>query len=431
MKKIYFSHNVCLNSEYDFNIIKEILKKDYIIVDDIKKADTCIYAGCGSRGVWVDDAINEINKIIEKNRNINIITTGCFIAIEPKKIKKFIKTNKLKMLNFNEIVKQYSNKDLNELDNDINQFQNYNLENNKKKGRLNKEKQEIVNFLELLDKKYNSNFTDFYKQTTKGFVFYDKNIANITLTRGCPYKCSYCSIPLGRGKYNSIPLGNIIEKIEYNLKEGINEFLFLGDELGNYGLGTNNDLSKLLDFILSKYDIKISLRYIEPQPFLKHFNTIEKFSKKGKIKLLYIPIQSGSNKILQLMNRPYKIDTNFINKIISLKDKNVILYTNWMVGFPNETIQDIEETKKLMEILNCNINVIVPFSKRPNTPAEKMTQISIKEKEKRYYYLLKTAIELKKRNFELLLNKFNVTKKEKEQLFSMIQNSEMKQTKID
>lgn len=420
MKKIYFAHNVCLNSGYDFNIVKNALKSsNFIIVDNIEEADTYIYAGCGVRGIWVDGAIQEINEALEKNKNLEIIATGCFSAIEPVKILNTVETKHIQLNSFSGIVKNNTDTDFEKEDLKFSQIQSLDDEsNNLKRKRLNELKKSIITDLQKIDKKYGLSATKKYKEITKGFIFYnDEEITeNITITRGCPYKCTYCSIPVGRGnKYTSVSLGNIVKKIEKAIERGVKNFLLLGDELGNYGLGTNDlDFSKLLIFLLEKYDISLSIRYIEPKPFLEHFETIQQYCKTGQIKLLYIPIQSGSNKILKLMNRTYKISQEFVEKILYLKNNtDVVLYTNWMIGFPSETREDIDATKQLMKQLDCHINMVIPFSERPNTLAKQMqNKISVEEKVLRHKQLFDAAKILKVKQFDELLNKIDSDIKE-------------------
>jgi len=437
MKKIYFAHNVCLNSVYDLNIVKNALENsNFIIVDKIEEADTYIYAGCGVRGVWVNGAIQEINEALEKNKNLEIIATGCFSAIEPEKILNTVNTTRVQLNSFSEIVKNNTDKDFEKVDLEFSQIQSLDDEgHNLKRKRLSKLKKDIILDLKKIDQEYGLDVAREYKKITKGFVFYnDEEVTeNITITRGCPYKCTYCSIPVGRGnKYTSVSLGNIVKKIEQAIEKGVKNFLLLGDELGNYGLGTNDlNFSKLLTFLLEKYDISLSIRYIEPKPFLEHFETIQKYCKVGQIKLLYIPIQSGSNRILKLMNRTYVISQELIEKIQYLKNNtNAVLYTNWMVGFPSETREDIETSKNLMQQLNCHINMIIPFSERPNTPAEQMkNKISIEEKELRYKQLFKVAKTLKAKELSSLLN--SVPDKERKDLLLKIMEAEKYSIQID
>lgn len=437
MKKVYLAHNVCLNSSYDFNIVKNALNSnDFDLVENVEDADTYIYSGCGVRGVWVDNAIEEINQAILKNKELNVIATGCFAAIDPKKIEEAVQTKNFQLKSIKKIIEEFTDSKIEELDKSFSQAESMEFEEkNQQRKRVNNLKNSLILKLQDIDAKYNLNVVKKYKGTTKGFVFYneDEPIEYVTITRGCPYKCTYCSIPIGRGgEYSSVPLGDIIEKVNNASKNNINKILLLGDEIGNYGLGTNDmDLSKLLDVILKDSDLKVAIRYLEPKPFLKHYETIKKYCEDGRIELLYLPIQSGSNKILKLMNRTYIVDENLIQKISYLRDNtNVVFYTNWMVGFNSETEDDFQQTIELAKRLNLQINVSIPYSERPNTPASDMlNKISIQEKQNRHIELFNCITNMKRRDFEKELSLLE--ENEKNEILEEITNAEKYEVLID
>lgn len=363
----------------------------------------------------MDNALKEINAKLIVNKNIEVIATGCFSSIEPEKIKRSVNSKKTKVLTFSQIMNNYTSSSFEEVDAKLSQNESINYEGtNNQRKRINKTKLLLIDELKKIDMKYNLSLGLKYKEMTKGFVFYNEETATeyITITRGCPYKCSYCSIPLGRGgEYKSVPLGSIIKKIDNAIANGINKILLIGDEIGNYGLGTNElDLSRLLEIIFEHYDITIGIRYLEPKPFLKHYETIKKYCLLGKIKLLYIPLQSGSNNILKLMNRSYKITNELIDKVHFLRtNTETVFYTNWMVGFNNETNQDFEKTKELVKELNFQINMVIPFSERPNTPAQDIkNKVSIKEKERRHKELFNVVKNMKRSLFEKELKNLNL-----------------------
>jgi len=206
----------------------------------------------------------------------------------------------------------------------------------------------------------------------------------------------------------------------------------LGDEIGNYGLGTKEmNFSKLLDKFLGDNNLKISIRYIEPKPFLDHYETIKKYCEEGRIKLLYFPIQSGSNKILKLMNRTYEINDDLINKILYLRNNtDVVFYTNWMVGFNFESNEDFDQTISLVKKLDLHINMAIPFSKRPNTKAYNMdNDISIEVKKARHTELFDLIKQLKRDRFEKELS--SVIEEERKTILDKIVNAENYFVQID
>jgi len=115
--------------------------------------------------------------------------------------------------------------------------------------------------------------------------------------------------------------------------------------------------------------LNFGLRYLEPVSFLSHYDTILRASKKRRLSLIYLPLQSGSQRLLRLMNRPQDIQKlrDGITKIRSCS--GTVFYTNWMVGFPTETPEDFDETVSLAKHLRLDVNVVIPYSPRPGTAA--------------------------------------------------------------
>jgi tRNA-2-methylthio-N6-dimethylallyladenosine synthase len=235
-------------------------------------------------------------------------------------------------------------------------------------------KEKTLIFLDQLDRKYGLKLVNEYRRTTSGFYFYNEiePTEMITVARSCLYNCSFCTIPKGRGDYSSMPISTVLEKVSNAISKGIFKIILIGDEVGNYGrdLKDGSNFKTLLDEILS-FDkrIKIAIRYIEPTPFYKNFETIKHNCLEGRIYLLHIPLQTGSQELLKQMNRNHNLD-----KIIPLykdltENTNTTFYCNWMIGFPGETEEDFQMTIDLAKHLQIQLNTVIPFSARPDTNA--------------------------------------------------------------
>ena len=119
-------------------------------------------------------------------------------------------------------------------------------------------------------------------------------------------------------------------------------------------------------------EVKVSIRYIEPKPFLRYFQDLLAWSQTGKLQLVYVSLQSGSQRVLSAMRRGYDIH-EVTDALQTFRSKaSTILYGNWLVGFPGEQEDDFRATVELARELNFHINVAIPFSPRPNTPASGM-----------------------------------------------------------
>jgi tRNA A37 methylthiotransferase MiaB len=251
----------------------------------------------------------------------------------------------------------------------------------------------------------------------------------ITVTRSCLYKCSFCNIPQGRGAFESVPLADVLAKAKAALEQGKKHFVLIGDEVGNYGVdgGSSARLPELLEAILAiDPAIFLSIRYIEPKPFLRYERELLAWSKAGRIRLLYLSLQSGSQRILRAMNRGYDV-TRITQSLTSFRNSTeTVLYGNWLVGFPGEEEGDFLETKALVETLDFHINVAIPFSARPGTPAMSMAdQLDDTIKTDRVLRLTATIAQLKVKAMERTLVSLNVP--ERETLLARIQQAEAEQ----
>ena len=422
MKKIFIQHNGCLNLSYDFNIVKFGFKKSgYQIVDNPKDADEIIFAGCGVRSFWVKDAINQVNSHISGDHNKKVIITGCISNIETTKIKHEIKSQKIDFLDFKELIKNYTDKTFETFEKTTRQTEKTDFEGDSPlRKKISKKQYEILLYLNKIDRKYNINISKEYKKTTKGFFFYNEDEATelITVTRGCLYKCAYCTIPKGRGDYNSVPIQTIKNKVKEAVKNKIFKIILIGDEIGNYGIDLKERLSfkTLISEILSiNKKIKISIRYIEPTPFYKNFEYIKELCNENRIYLMHIPLQTGSQNLLKEMKRNYNLKSIIpaYKKIINSTD--TALYCNWMIGYPGETEYDFLQTVELAKELKIHLNTVIPFSARPDTEAyNRKDKISIEIINDRTERLEKTLFDIK---VDYIIGKLNsVSFEEKKQI---------------
>lgn len=383
MKKIYIAHNTCLNSSYDLNVLRAgITQEGFEIVSRPEDADEIIYSGCSVRRQWVEDAILQIDEAGKRAPQAKIQVTGCIANTSADIVLSKTSVPNLTFSTMPEVLRQYSDLQFSEVDQLLSQNSSVRFENNSTGGlqnirkRVGIAKASIVADLQEVDRLHGSHAERYYRQTTKGFVFYDEQeqCEMITVTRSCPYKCTFCSIPQGRGKYESVRLTDIVEKARKAIEQRKYHIVLIGDEIGNYHApDAKARFPELVEILLAlDPNITLSIRYIEPKPLLKFSKEILKWGKEGRIRLLYISIQSGSKRILKLMNRGY--DLVRLKEILKCLRKNspVVLYGNWLIGFPGEEYRDFLETISLVKELEFQINVVIPFSARENTPAFEM-----------------------------------------------------------
>lgn len=275
----------------------------------------------------------------------------------------------------------------------------------------NKDKSNIVNLLnEILEQKnkikkiYNIREEDKFEDME--ITSFDNHTrAFVKIQDGCNAFCTYCIIPYTRGKLRSKPKEKVIKEVTALVNNGYKEIVLTGIHTGKYGLDLKTtsleDLLRSLIKIKGLYKIRLSSIEINEitdgiLDLIKDSNIIANH--------LHIPIQSGSDKILKLMNRHYNIEyfINRINKIRNIRE-NISITTDLVVGFPGETESDFKDTINTIKKIGFTKIHTFPYSKRDNTIASKMkNQIDSTIKKNR----VKTILELSNQNEYNYYSKF-------------------------
>lgn len=217
----------------------------------------------------------------------------------------------------------------------------------------------------------------------------------VEISQGCLGNCTFCITRKARGKLISYSKEHIINDIKKSISEGCKEVWLTSQDCGCYGIDLGNDICNLLyNIIRIKGDFKVRLGMSNPQ-FIKLFpDRLSEILKNEKMfKFIHIPVQSGSDKILNLMKRGHDA-SDFIN-IVDIMRKNIpelTVSTDIIAGFPEEEEEDFLESMKILERTKPDIVNISKFGARPGTPAKDMKQIKsniIKERTKRIGNLVK------------------------------------------
>lgn len=225
----------------------------------------------------------------------------------------------------------------------------------------------------------------------------------IKIQDGCNYSCSYCAIPKARGISKSVNPEVVVEQAGNAVSIGYNEIVLTGIHLGTYGydLEYKVKLSNLLRTLLKKTKIKrIRLSSLEVREIDDEL--LELFRDNRVCNHLHIPLQSGDDKILKLMNRTYD-SRQFSLKIghIYKKIPEIAIGTDVIVGFPGEGISEFQNTYSLLECLSISYMHIFPFSARPSTAASKMPDNTPSSLKKERVRILESLNKRKKTEYML------------------------------
>ena len=207
----------------------------------------------------------------------------------------------------------------------------------------------------------------------KSFSFGDRTRSFLKIQDGCDYKCTFCTIPLARGFSRNQSIYDTVNQAKDLIEKGINEIVLTGVNIGDFGKTTNEsffDLIKALDNIRSNVRIRISS--IEPNLLTREIIDFLA-SSKSFLPHFHIPLQSGSDKILQLMRRRYDSEKYFqcidyLKKTIP----NVCIGADVIVGFPGETDDDFIDSIEFIKKLNLSYLHVFSYSNRENTKSNKM-----------------------------------------------------------
>lgn len=217
--------------------------------------------------------------------------------------------------------------------------------------------------------------------------------AYIPIMTGCNNFCSYCVVPYARGKEISRPPEDILKEIRGLVKEKYKEIYLLGQNVNSYGAKDKNgkkwDFSRLLDSINSLKG-NFWIKFISSHPkdvTLKFIKTLKKLPKVSTN--LHLPVQSGSSKILKLMNRRYsKNDYLELVKTIKKIYPEVVISSDIIVGFPGETKTDFKDSLDVLKKVEFEMLYSLKYSPRPQTTASSLKDtVSAKEKKERQQIL--------------------------------------------
>jgi threonylcarbamoyladenosine tRNA methylthiotransferase CDKAL1 len=196
----------------------------------------------------------------------------------------------------------------------------------------------------------------------------------IKVGTGCQNECAYCAVRLSRGRIVSMPPHEVMARFRQGLTRGYQQFVLLGTDQGSYGADIGTDLASLLsEMIQERGEYAIRIRNLEPMGLIAKFDRLRPIFASGRISLISSPVQTGSERLLRLMKRPYSIaDFGECLRALRRDYPGILLRTQVMVGFPGETDDDFRATLGMLDELHFDYVEVYRFSPRPNTLAAAM-----------------------------------------------------------
>jgi tRNA-2-methylthio-N6-dimethylallyladenosine synthase len=235
----------------------------------------------------------------------------------------------------------------------------------------------VSKITEVLDQKHAVEIATDFDESSYDFAEYRSNPfkAMVNISIGCDKSCTFCIVPATRGEEISIPSHLILGEIEKAVRKGAKEVMLLGQNVNNYGRRFTSS-EEVCNFtqLLQKISLVEGLeriRFTSPHPLHMDDAFLEEFASNPKIcKQIHVPLQSGSSSILKAMKRGYTKE-NFINRCEKIRTlvPEATISTDIIVGFPNESDADFEETMEVLEAVRFEQMFSFKYSPRPHTEA--------------------------------------------------------------
>ena len=376
MKSFYIMTFGCKVNSYESESVREMLEnKGYVRVANFKDADIVVFNTCAVTRVSEKKCLTKIRSISAKYPSKTLACFGCYAQLHPEEILENAKVHVLVGSSNKHLIADYLEEYF-----------------NTGKTTVNVEKNLRKTFYERIG------ITHFLSEAR----------AFVKIQDGCDNFCSYCVIPLTRGVSRSRPHEDILKEIKELALNDYREIVLTGVDMGSYDDGENYKLSELINDILE----------VEPKTFRVRIGSLEASQINEKIidtyatnprlvPHIHIPLQSGCERILELMGRKYDLN-EFYNLTVELKNKipHLALSTDVIVGFPTETDEEYKITEDFIKKVGFMRLHVFPYSARPYTKAAQMKgQVRRDVAKKRVNMLTEVGEELGKEYYESNLGK--------------------------
>ncbi len=354
-----------LNFSETSTIGNEFLNKGFNIVDVKENADVYVFNTCTVTENAEKECRQLVRRALRQNPNAFVIVTGCYAQLRPEEISRIegvdVVLGSKEKFNFFSTIDNFEKKELSCI---------------------------YVSPTEELNHFGHAHSTDADSRTRAYFKIQD----------GCDYKCSFCTIPLARGKSRSLDPESVLSEFKKLVNSGYKEIILTGVNVGDYGKLLNTKLSKLLVKMV-KIPGKFRIRISSIEPNLLSDDIIDLVADNEKMcNHFHIPLQSGSPKILKAMQRRYTVDY-YSDLIYKVNDKirDLGIGVDVIVGFPGETEEDFLQTYNFLKELPISYLHVFTYSERPDTKAISLDGVVDVYERKRRNNMLRILSE-KKRN---------------------------------
>jgi len=223
-------------------------------------------------------------------------------------------------------------------------------------------------------------------------------IGKIVISQGCIGTCNYCATRFARGGLKSYSVEEIVSAVVKRVEEGAREIWLSSQDNSVYGLDNGSSIVELLKNVSSiRGTFLVRIGMMNPVGILRHLKGIVETVENEKFfKFIHVPLQSGSDKVLESMNRKYSVE-DFMKIVSRLRDEipKLSVETDVIVGYPTESEEDFEKTLETIKIVKPDFLNVSKFYARPRTPASKLPQLSTRIVSERSRMLSQLSLKIK------------------------------------
>ena len=366
-KKLYIKTHGCQMNEYDSSRMADMLESSHQmeLTDNPEEADVILLNTCSIREKAQEKVFHELGRwkaLKNKNPNLKIGVGGCVASQEGDAI--------IKRAPHVDMV--FGPQTLHRLPNMVNK---------------------AANAIQVVD----VTFPEIEKFDHLPAPKVEGCTAFVSVMEGCSKYCTFCVVPYTRGEEVSRPLADVLKEVEILAAQGVREVNLLGQNVNAYrGETVDDEEADLAELItqVAEIDGIDRIRFTTSHPVEFTDRLIDVYAEVPElVSHLHLPVQSGSNRILAAMKRGHEIDL-YIDKIERLQKlrPDISISSDFIIGFPGETVEDFEDTMKLIERIGFDTSFSFIYSARPGTPASELVDDTPESVKKERLHILQTRI---------------------------------------
>ncbi|MCD7781363.1 MAG: tRNA (N(6)-L-threonylcarbamoyladenosine(37)-C(2))-methylthiotransferase [Methanosphaera sp.] len=365
--KVYFETYGCTFNQADTDIMANLLSDEHFTVDSIEDADIVILNTCYVKLPTEQKMITRIKYIQDNYPDKKLIITGCMVEVDPVRLEKFAPDNcwigPHKIDQINQVIESAVNEQV---------VHEYGKTSMVKAGRNIKSTNSLIHILQICE--------------------------------GCNGGCTFCCTKIARGSLVSYPISKIVEEAQAAINNGAKELQVTAQDTACFGLDSGESFSMLLDKLANldgEYRIRVGMMH--PKSLIGQLDDVIKVFKDNEtiFKFVHLPVQTGSPKVLEEMNRMHTI-SDYYHIINRFREEipDISIATDIIVGYPTETEEDFQETIDLIRDIHPDIIHISKYMHRPGAKSSSLEEIDHKTMKDRSHRLNEVKSEVMLKNNE-------------------------------